>query len=433
MMRSTESPPAQDFTEKENKMTTAQILTNAVNAKPSIRSLSEAEKNAAIEAMALALENAADEILAENAADIEASKDKYSPVMIDRLTLTKERIAGMAQGMREVAALPDPNGRVIREIERPNGLNIQKVAVPMGVIGIIYESRPNVTSDAAVLCFKSSNVCVLRGGKEAYRTSKAITVALRRGLEKCSVNPDVIQLIDDTTRESANEMMCARGQIDLLIPRGGKGLIKAITENATVPCIETGTGICHIFIEKTADIDKALNIVDNAKTSRPSVCNACEVCLVDEAIAGEFLPKLKARLTEGRDNPVKFIVDEKAEKIIDGEPAGEDSFDTEFLDYILAVKIVNGVEEAVSHILAHSTKHSEAIVTEGSAAAEYFVNNTDSAAVYVNASTRFTDGGEFGLGCEMGISTQKMHARGPMGLEELMTYHYVIKGNGQVR
>ena len=433
MTLSRESPQAQDFTEKRTKMTTAQILANAVSAKPSLRALNSEDKNKAIEAMALSLEESADEILKENAADIEASKDKISPVMIDRLTLTKERISGMAQGMREVAALPDPNGRIIREIERPNGLNIQKVAVPMGIIGIIYESRPNVTSDAAVLCFKSSNVCVLRGGKEAYRTSKAITEALRRGLEKCGINPDVIQLIDDTSRESANEMMRARGQIDLLIPRGGKGLIKAITENATVPCIETGTGICHIYVEKTADIEKALNIVDNAKTSRPSVCNACEVCLVDEAIAGEFLTKLKARLTEGRENPVKFIVDKKAEKIIGGEPAGEDGFDTEFLDYILAVKIVNGVEEAVSHILTHSTKHSEAIVTEDNSAAEFFINNTDSAAVYVNASTRFTDGGEFGLGCEMGISTQKMHARGPMGLEELMTYHYVIKGNGQVR
>ena len=433
MIQSKESRSALNFTEKGNKMTTSQILSNAVSAKPSIRSLSAEQKNRAIEEMALELENSADEILRENTADIDASKDKISPVMIDRLTLTKDRIAGMAQGMREVAALPDPNGRIIREIERPNGLNIQKVAVPMGVIGIIYESRPNVTSDAAVLCFKSSNVCVLRGGKEAYRTSKAIIGALRRGLKKLGINPDVIQLIDDTTRESANEMMRARGQIDLLIPRGGKGLIKAITENATVPCIETGTGICHIYVEKTADIEKALNIVDNAKTSRPSVCNACEVCLVDEAIADIFLPALKERLTEGRDNPVKFVVDDKVEKIIGGTPAGEDGFDTEFLDYILAVKVVDGVEEAVNHILAHSTKHSEAIVTADSAAAEYFVNNTDSAAVYVNASTRFTDGGEFGLGCEMGISTQKMHARGPMGLEELMTYHYVIKGNGQVR
>lgn len=414
-------------------MTTAEILERAVKAKSCVRNLSEEEKNKAVEKMAASLENNADEILKENKADVEAARGTISDVMIDRLTLTPQRIAGMAQGMRDVALLPDPNGKVLRSIERPGGLLIEKVAVPMGVIGIIYESRPNVTSDAAVLCFKSSNVCVLRGGKEAYRTSKAITNALRKGLEECGINPDAVQLIDDTTRDSANEMMTARGKIDLLIPRGGKGLIKACTENATVPCIETGTGICHIYVEKTADIEMALNIIDNAKTSRPSVCNACEVCLVDEEIAEEFLPKLYDRLTKGRENPVSFVVDEKAAKIIEGEAAGEMGFDTEFLDYKLAVKVLNGVEEAVEHILKHSTHHSEAIITTDSAAAEYFVNNTDSAAVYINASTRFTDGGEFGLGCEMGISTQKMHARGPMGLEEMMTYHYVVKGNGQVR
>lgn len=414
-------------------MKTSEILERAVCAKKDIRLLSEEMKNNAIETMAAALEKAADKILVQNKIDVENARGKISDVMIDRLTLTEDRIKGMAKGMRDVMLLPDPNGYVMNRIERPNGLVIEKTAVPMGVIGIIYESRPNVTSDAAVLCFKSSNVCVLRGGKEAYRTSKAIVEALREGLVSCNINPDAINLIDDTSRESASEMMKANGYIDLLIPRGGKGLIKACTENATVPCIETGTGICHIYVEKTADLEMAVNIVDNAKTSRPSVCNACEVCVVDEEIAPEFLPVLYRRLTEGRNNPVRFIVDDIAAKYIDGEKAGKDSFDTEFLDYVLAVKTVKNTEEAVEHILTHSTHHSEAIVTRDDEKAAYFVNNTDSAAVYVNASTRFTDGGEFGLGCEMGISTQKMHARGPMGLMEMMTYHYVVKGSGQVR
>ncbi|MGN0444540.1 MAG: glutamate-5-semialdehyde dehydrogenase [Acutalibacteraceae bacterium] len=414
-------------------MTTREILKRAVEAKKDIRLLTEKEKNDAIEMMAKSLEEATDEILRENAVDAENARGKISEVMLDRLTLTKERIASMAFGMREVMRLSDPSGYVLSRIERPNGLVIEKTAVPMGVIGIIYESRPNVTSDAAVLCFKSSNVCVLRGGKEAYRTSKAITQALRGGLSKAGINPDAINLVDDTSRESANEMMTARGYIDLLIPRGGKGLIKACTENATVPCIETGTGICHIYVEETADLEMAVNIVDNAKTSRPSVCNACEVCVVDESIAEKFLPMLYKRLTEGRNNPVKFIVDETAGKYIDGEKATEESYNTEFLDYILAIKTVKNTKEAVEHILNHSTHHSEAIITRDKEKAEYFINNTDSAAVYVNASTRFTDGGEFGLGCEMGISTQKMHARGPMGLMEMMTYHYVVKGNGQVR
>ncbi len=414
-------------------MTTSEILDRAVRAKASVKSLSPDEKNAAIASMVSALIAGEKEILEANELDLENSRGRISDVMLDRLALNHNRIVSMAQGMSDVAALPDPNGKIVTETLRPNGLVIDKVLVPMGVIGIIYESRPNVTSDAAVLCFKSSNVCILRGGKEAYRSSKAITQALRKGLEAAGVNPDAIQLVDDTSRESAGEMMTATGKIDLLIPRGGRGLIKACKENAKVPCIETGTGICHIFVEKSADIDMALNIVDNAKTSRPSVCNACEVCIVDEAIAAEFLPRLQERLTAGREHPVKFVLDEKAAEIIDGEAAGEDAFDTEYLDYILAVRVVNGVKEAVDHITAHSTHHSEAIVTSDNDAAEYFINNTDSAAVYVNASTRFTDGGEFGLGCEMGISTQKMHARGPMGLEELMTYHYVINGKGQVR
>ncbi len=414
-------------------MTTNEILIAAKNAKKDVKRLTNEEKNNAINVMADKLLQNANYILCENEKDINDAKGQISDVMIDRLSLSKERITAMANGMREVMSLPDPNGKILNTVKRPNGLVIEKTAVPMGVIGIIYESRPNVTSDAAVLCFKSSNVCVLRGGKEAYRTSKAIVNALREGLEACKINKDAIQLIDDTTRQSANEMMTAKGKIDLLIPRGGKGLISACVKNATVPCIETGTGICHIYVEKTADTEMALNIIDNAKTSRPSVCNACEVTVVDEKIAEEFLPQLYKRLTENRENPVKFVVDEKAAKIIDGIPAGDDGFDTEFLDYVLAVKVVKNTEEAVEHILSHSTGHSEAIVTSDTEKAEYFVNNTDSAAVYVNASTRFTDGGEFGLGCEMGISTQKTHARGPMGLSELMTYHYVIKGNGQVR
>ena len=414
-------------------MTTAQILEKAVAAKAQIRNLSEIEKNKAIMVMAEELEKATDVILEANAKDIQSAKGTVPDVMIDRLALSKERIAGMANGMREVAALDDPNGKVLNRVERPNGLIIEKVLVPMGVVAIIYESRPNVTSDAAVLCFKSSNVCVLRGSAKAYNSCKAITDALKSGLKKCNITEDAVSLIEDTSHEGAKELMCANGKVDLLIPRGGKNLIKTCVETSTVPCIETGTGICHIYVEKTADTEMALNIIDNAKTSRPSVCNACEVMLVDEEIAEEFLPLLQKRLTENRENPVKFIVDENAAGYIDGEAATKESFDTEFLDYILAVKTVKDVKEATEHILKHSTGHSEAIITKDAFSAEYFLNNVDSSSLYVNASTRFTDGGEFGLGCEMGISTQKLHARGPMGLEELMAYHYVIKGNGQIR
>ena len=414
-------------------MDTLTIFKNAKSAIGDMRRLTTEQKNEALAVMAKALTDSADEILAKNKIDIENARGLISEVMLDRLTLTRERISAMANGMTEVSALPDPNGEVIERVVRPNGLVIEKTRVPMGVIGIIYESRPNVTSDAAALCFKSSNVCILRGGKEAYNTSRAIVDALRDGLKSSGINPDVIQLVDDTTRRSATEMMTADGYIDLLIPRGGKGLIKACVENASVPCIETGTGICHIFVEKTADFNMALDIIDNAKTSRPSVCNACEVLLVDREIAGDFLPKLADRLTNRAKNPVKLIGDEAVCEIIPATPGDDASFDTEFLDYILAVGIVDGTKSAVEHILAHSTGHSEAIVTKDDSAADYFVLNTDSAAVYVNASTRFTDGGEFGLGCEMGISTQKLHARGPMGLCEMMTYHYVVKGNGQIR
>ena len=411
------------------------ILRNAKATVKQMAGVSDERLNAALLAMADAIESDTDKILAANALDIEAARGRISDVMIDRLRLTSERIHAMAEGIREVTRLPSPLGRVMREVVRPNGLVIDKVSVPMGVIAIIYESRPNVTSDAAALAIKSGNVAILRGGKEAYSSSAAITAAMRRGLASAGLPEDCVQLVSDTTRESATALMKARGFIDLLIPRGGAGLIRACVENATVPCLETGTGICHIYVDKDADIEKALNIIENAKTSRPSVCNAAEVCLVHRDIAAEFLPLLKARLVDAREgnNPVELRLDSEAIEIIDGIALGDSDFDTEFLDYKLAVGIVDSVESAVEHILTHSTHHSEAIVTESAEAADYFTTNIDSAAVYVNASTRFTDGGEFGLGCEMGISTQKMHARGPLGIEELTTYKYIIRGEGQVR
>ncbi len=412
---------------------TKEILERAKLAKRALRAFGEKDINGALGLMADELIAASAKILEENAKDVEAARASLSSVMIDRLMLSESRILAMANGIRELVALSYPVGRVVSEVVRPNGLIIDKILSPMGVVAIIYESRPNVTSDAAALALKSSNVCVLRGGKEAYRSAKAITEAMRKGLKLAGLPEDAIQLVEDTTRASAYELMKARGYVDLLIPRGGKGLISACVENATVPCIETGTGICHIYVDKAADIEMALTIVDNAKTSRPSVCNAAEVCLVHEDIAGEFLPKLKARLCDGREHPVEFICDESAFKIIGGTAADGDSFDTEFLDYKLALKLVSSVEEACEHIANHSTMHSEAIITSDDEAREYFTLNVDSAAVYHNASTRFTDGGVFGLGCEMGISTQKMHARGPMGIEELCSYKYVIRGNGQVR
>ena len=343
----------------------------------------------------------------------------------------------MADGMRQVAKLPDPVGEILAEVRRPNGLVIRKTAVPMGVVAIIYESRPNVTSDAAVLALKSGNVCVLRGGKEAYRSAAAIVAAMHEGLRSAGLPETFINLVSDTTRQSAHELMTANGLVDLLIPRGGAGLIRACVESATVPCIETGTGICHVYVDKDADLEKALNIIENAKTSRPSVCNAEEVAIVHADIAGRFLPMLKKRLVDDRAAaglpPVELRLDEAAQRIIPGTPAGERDFDTEFLDYILAVKTVSGADEAISHIAAHSTHHSDAIITENAQTAQRFTRLVDSAAVYVNASTRFTDGGEFGLGCEMGISTQKLHARGPMGLRELTTYKYIVTGDGQTR
>ena len=405
------------------------MLTAAKAAKIEVSQLTTEAKNAALNAMADALIQFEADILAANALDLEAAKGTVSDVMLDRLLLTPARIAGMAQGIREVAELPDPVGAVLEEYVRKDGLVIQKTAVPMGVIAIIYESRPNVTSDAAALALKSGNVCVLRGGKEAFRSANAIVNALRSGLKSVGITEYAVNLVQDTSRESATALMTANGYIDLLIPRGGKGLISTCVRTATVNVIATGTGICHVYVERTADQDMALAIIENAKCSRPSVCNAEEVLLVDKAIAPEFLPKLHDRIG----SKVELRLDEMAASIIPGVSAGENDFDTEFLDYILAVKCVENVQEAVTHISEHSTGHSEAILTTDPKAEAVFTGGVDSAAVYVNASTRFTDGGEFGLGCEMGISTQKLHARGPMGLKELTTYKYIIRGSGHVR
>ena len=409
------------------------LLTAARNAKSAVGQLTTEQKNEALLAMADALEARQTEILAANTQDLAAAQGHISAVMLDRLRLTPARIQAMAQGIREVAVLPDPVGQVLEEHTRPDGLNIQKVSVPMGVIAIIYESRPNVTSDAAALALKSGNVCILRGGKEAICSAVAIVDALKAGLKKADITENAVNLVTDTSRNSATALMTAQGYVDLLIPRGGAGLINACVRNATVPCIATGTGICHVYVEKSADQQMALNIIENAKTSRPSVCNAEEVLLVDKAIAEEFLPKLYKRLVADRVQPVELRLDAFAQSIIPGTAAEDRDFDTEFLDYILAVACVEDVEEAIAHIAAHSTGHSEAIITRDKAAAQKFTACVDSAAVYVNASTRFTDGGEFGLGCEMGISTQKLHARGPMGLRELTTYHYIIHGNGHIR
>lgn len=415
-------------------MTTLDILKQAKAAKSELAKLGSEDKNNALLAMADALRENCAAILEENKKDVEAARGKITDVMIDRLSLDEGRIKGMADGIRDVVKLPDPVGRVLSRVELSNGLIVEKTAVPMGVVAIIYESRPNVSSDAAALALKSGNVCVLRGGKEAFRSANAIVNALRSGLKKIGLCENFINMVQDTTRQSSTKLMTADGYIDLLIPRGGAGLIKACVENATVPVIQTGTGICHIYVDDDADLDMALNIIENAKTSRPSVCNAEEVLLVNSKIAGKFLPMLKKRLVDGRkENPVELRLDERAARIIDGTKAGEKDFDTEFLNYILAVGIVDSVEEAVRHIGEHSTQHSDAIITNNDAHAAEFTRDVDSAAVYVNASTRFTDGGCFGLGCEMGISTQKLHARGPMGLCELTTYKYIVKGNGQIR
>ena len=415
-------------------MTTNELLINAKQSCAVFNNLTTQEKNKVLCDMAQSLIDNAENIINENKKDIEYAKDKISAVMIDRLSLNEERIRGMADGILAVSKLTDPCGELLDEHETDGGLKIKKVRVPIGVIAIIYESRPNVTSDAAALCFKSGNVCVLRGGKEAINTNKAVILALKKALKHNNLSETLVNLVEDTSRESANELMQAVGLVDMLIPRGGAGLINACINNAKVPCIQTGTGICHIYIDEYADIEMALNIVENAKTSRPSVCNAAEVCIVNKKIADKFLPLLKERLVDQRKtNPVELRLDEYAKNIIDGKQASEEDFDTEFLDYILAIKCVDSVDEAINHINSHSTMHSEAIVTLNAENAQKFVNAIDSSSVYINASTRFTDGGEFGLGCEMGISTQKMHARGPMGLKEMTSYKYIITGKGHIR
>lgn len=418
-------------------MTTLDILKKTRAAWPSIRNRDAEGKNALLRAMADSLMACAPAILAENRRDMEEARGTISDVMLDRLYLDEKRLAGMAEGIRVLTALPDHTGRILSQITRPNGMTICKQQVPMGLIAIIYESRPNVTSDAAALAVKSGNVCVLRSGREAYRTAKAIVQALKQGIAAAGGDAEIINIVDDTSHQSAADLMRANGLVDLLIPRGGAGLIRRCVENATVPCIQTGTGICHVYVDQYADLQKALAIIINAKTSRPSVCNAEEVCLVHRAVAEEFLPMLKQALVDDRRTagavPVELRLDQRAAAIIPGTPASETDFDTEFLDYILAVGVVDSVDEAVAHVLRHSTGHSDAIITENAENAQKFVDGTDSAAVYVNVSTRFTDGGGFGLGCEMGISTQKLHARGPMGLDELCTYKYIIRGNGQTR
>ncbi len=419
-------------------MTTKQILENAVKEKPNIAVLLPQAKNAALSFIADSLESSMCDILAANESDLAAAKGTMSDVMLDRLRLDEGRIRTMAQGVRAVAALPDPVGEIMDKFTRPDGLEIVKTRVPLGVVAIIYESRPNVTSDAAALCLKSGNVCVLRAGKEAHASSAAIVAAMRRGLMRAGLSENFINLVEDTSRESANELMTAVGYVDLLIPRGGAGLINACVQNAKVPVIQTGTGICHVFVDSSADFDIALRIIENAKCSRPSVCNAMEVCLVHADIAEKFLPLLYDRLvTERAEHKVTLKLDGRSYKILGGKPycerVAENDFDTEFLDYKMAVAVVDGVPQAIEHISAHSTGHSDCIVTSDEYDASIFTRVVDSAAVYVNASTRFTDGGEFGLGCEMGISTQKLHARGPMGLKELTTYKYVVYGSGQIR
>jgi len=418
-------------------MTTQELLIKAKSAKAGIALLDTEAKNNALRKMAQALLARTDDILAANAQDMAAAKGTVSDVMLDRLALSPERIAGMAEGINQVADLPDPVGKVLDTVVRPNGIEIKKTGVPMGVIAIIYESRPNVTSDAAVLALKAGSACVLRCGKEAHASAAAIVDALKDGLSQAGINPDVLQLVENTTRASATELMKAVGLVDLLIPRGGAGLIRSCVENADVPVIQTGTGVCHIYVDKSADFEKALNIIENAKCSRPSVCNAAEVCLVHKDIADTFLPLYRERLTAKRaaagKNEVEIHADERAMAVIPAVAAGENDFDREYLDYKMSVAVVDSLEDAIGHIAMHSTGHSDCIVTEDPAAAELFTRCVDSAAVYVNVSTRFTDGGEFGLGCEMGISTQKLHARGPMGLQELCTTKYIIHGNGQVR
>jgi len=418
-------------------LTTQDILERAVKAKPVLFTMDTKTKNECLECMAQSLIDDIDIILEANKVDVEKAKDDISSVMLDRLVLTVRRIEDMAEGIRNVAKLPDPVGRVIEERATADGLDLKKVSVPIGVIAIIYESRPNVTSDAAALCIKSGNVCILRCGKEAHDSASKIVESMKKGIEKAGVDPDIVNLVEDTSRESATTLMRARGYVDLLIPRGGAGLISSCVENSIVPVIETGTGICTVYVDKSADFEMAVRIVENAKTQRPSVCNAQETLLVHKDVSERFLPMIRQALVDKRISnsqiPVELRGCERTLKIIEALPAKDSDYDTEFLDYILAIKVVDSVEEAIKHIEKRSTHHSESIITKDDLSALKFTSSIDSACVYVNASTRFTDGGMFGLGCEMGISTQKLHARGPMGLSELNTYKYVITGNGQIR
>ncbi len=411
------------------------LCKRAKSAAPTLSVMSTGEKNRALRLISEGLERDKESIFAANAADVEAARQSGTPAaMLDRLTLTPARLESCRQGIAEVIALPDPVGRIESGIYRDNGLKIIKNRVPLGVVGVIYEARPNVTVDVAALCFKSGNVCILRGGKEALGSNKALTDSIRKSLSEGGFSPDYVQLIESTDRAVTNEFMAMRGYVDVLIPRGGAGLIQAVVENAKVPVIETGAGICHVYVDEGADLEQAAVVVDNAKTSRPSVCNAADCLLVHRSVADEFLPVVKARLDA---HHVQLRCCPEALKILSGQEgvvaAGPDDFDTEFLDYILAVKVVDSMQEAMEHIALHGTGHSEAIMTRDMNRAELFLRGVDAAAVYVNASTRFTDGGVFGLGAEIGISTQKLHARGPMGLEELTTIKYTVYGNGQVR
>lgn len=405
---------------------------NAKEAEKTLMVASSENKNQALKKIAEGLIENTDKIIEANKVDLEnGEKNGMAKSMLDRLKLDKERIEGMAKGVLDVATLPEPVGRILSATERPNGLRIEKVSTPIGVIAVIFEARPNVTSDAAALCLKSGNTVILRGGKEAINSNKTIAKVMRQAVKEAGMPEDVIQLVEDTSRESANELMKMNEYVDVLIPRGGAGLIQAVVKNATVPVIETGVGNCHIYIDKNADLKKAVDIVFNAKTSRPSVCNAAESLLIHKDIAKEALVAIKNKLDE---KDVTLVGDSKAREIIpDMEKATDADWATEYLDYKMSVKIVDSVEEAIDHIYKYSTGHSECIVTENAGTAEKFMNQVDSAAVYLNASTRFTDGGEFGFGAEIGISTQKLHARGPIGLPELQSFKYKIYGDGQIR
>lgn len=409
-----------------------QLGMKAKEAAKSLMIASTEEKNKALESIANALVNNTDKIIEENKKDLEnAANNNMAQAMMDRLKLDRDRILGMAEGVKGVIDLPDPVGKVLSTVERPNGLIIKKVATPMGVIAVIFEARPNVTSDAAALCLKSGNTVILRGGKEAINSNKIIADIMRDAVEEAGMPRDVIQLVEDTSRDSANELMTMNKYVDVLIPRGGAGLIQAVVKNATVPVIETGVGNCHIYVDKDANIDMAVDIVFNAKTSRPSVCNAAETLLIHKDIAADALPKIKAKLDE---KSVVVLGDEQVCDILTNvESATEQDWATEYLDYKMSVKVVDSLEDAIDHIYKYSTGHSECIVTENKNVAEIFMNCIDAAAVYVNASTRFTDGGEFGFGAEIGISTQKLHARGPIGLPELQSFKYKIYGDGQIR